>query len=68
VKKYSLKLHVSTPRISRFDLAQHSQTLCFRSSQLTDPTITGASLVDQWIETVFGVIYPPLVAIVRAVS
>jgi hypothetical protein len=67
-EKYPLKLHISTARISRFDLAQRSQTLRLRSSQLTDPTITGVSLVDQGIETVFGVIYPPLVTIVEAVS
>ena len=35
-----------------------------RSSELTDPTITVTSLGDRGVESVFGVIYPPQVAIV----
>ena len=35
-----------------------------RSSEMTDPTITLTSLGDQGVDTVFGVIYPPQVAIV----
>ena len=35
-----------------------------RSSELTDPTITISSLGDRGAESVWGVIYPPQVAIV----
>ena len=35
-----------------------------RSSELTDPTVTVTSLGDRGAESVFGVIYPPQVAIV----
>jgi len=35
-----------------------------RSSELSDPTITVTSLGERGVETVFGVIYPPQVAIV----
>jgi pyruvate dehydrogenase E2 component (dihydrolipoamide acetyltransferase) len=46
------------------DLTQRARTLRLRSSELTDPTITVTSLGEQGVETVFGVIYPPQVAIV----
>jgi pyruvate dehydrogenase E2 component (dihydrolipoamide acetyltransferase) len=46
------------------DLTQRARTLRLRSSELTDPTITVTSLGDQGVEAVFGVIYPPQVAIV----
>jgi pyruvate dehydrogenase E2 component (dihydrolipoamide acetyltransferase) len=36
----------------------------FRSSEIADPTITITSLGDRGVETVWGVIYPPQVAIV----
>ena len=35
-----------------------------RSSEMSDPTITLSSLGEQGVEGVFGVIYPPQVAIV----
>lgn len=35
-----------------------------RSSELTDPTITLTNLGEQGVETVYGVIYPPQVALV----
>ena len=35
-----------------------------RGSEITDPTITITSLGDNGVETVFGVIYPPQVALV----
>jgi pyruvate dehydrogenase E2 component (dihydrolipoamide acetyltransferase) len=35
-----------------------------RSSEMTDPTITVTSLGDQGVEKVYGVIYPPQVALV----
>jgi pyruvate dehydrogenase E2 component (dihydrolipoyllysine-residue acetyltransferase) len=46
------------------DLTQRARAVRLRSSELTDPTITVTSLGDQGVETVFGVIYPPQVAIV----
>ena len=36
----------------------------FRSSEIADPTITVTSLGDRGVESLFGVIYPPQVAIV----
>lgn len=36
----------------------------FRSSEIADPTITVSSLGDRGVEALFGVIYPPQVAIV----
>lgn len=46
------------------DLVQRVRTGGLRSSELTDPTITVTSLGDRAAESVFGVIYPPQVAIV----
>lgn len=36
----------------------------FRSSEIADPTITVSSLGDRGVEALFGVIYPPQVAII----
>jgi pyruvate dehydrogenase E2 component (dihydrolipoamide acetyltransferase) len=46
------------------DLVQRARTGGLRSSELSDPTITVTSLGEQGVETVFGIIYPPQVAIV----
>ena len=46
------------------DLVQRARGGGLRSSELSDPTITVTSLGEQGVETVFGVIYPPQVAIV----
>lgn len=46
------------------DLVQRARAGTLRSSELSDPTITVTSLGEQGVETVFGVIYPPQVAIV----
>ena len=46
------------------DLVQRARTGGLRSSELSDPTITVTSLGEQGVETVFGVIFPPQVAIV----
>ncbi|MCS6317643.1 MAG: 2-oxo acid dehydrogenase subunit E2 [Nitrospira sp.] len=58
-------------RLSLSELMQHFQDLVkraragsLRSSELSDPTITVTSLGEQGVETVFGVIYPPQVALV----
>jgi pyruvate dehydrogenase E2 component (dihydrolipoamide acetyltransferase) len=46
------------------DLVQRARTGGLRSSELSGSTITITQLGDRGIETVFGVIYPPQVAIV----
>ena len=46
------------------DLVQRARTGALRSSEITDPTITVTSLGERGAEGVFGVIYPPQVAIV----
>jgi pyruvate dehydrogenase E2 component (dihydrolipoyllysine-residue acetyltransferase) len=46
------------------DLVQRARSGGLRSSELSDSTITVTSLGDQGVETVFGVIFPPQVAIV----
>ena len=54
-----------TDLMSRFrDLVERTRSGSLRSSELTDPTITITSLGDQGVETVFGIIYPPQVAII----
>lgn len=51
--------------MSRFrDLVARARAGSLRSSELTDPTVTVTSLGDQGVETVFGIIYPPQVALV----
>ena len=46
------------------DLVQRARRGGLKSSELSDPTITVTSLGEQGVETVFGVIFPPQVAIV----
>ena len=46
------------------DLILRTRANRLRSSELTDPTITVTSLGDRGVEKVFGVIYPPQVALV----
>lgn len=46
------------------DLVQRVRAGRFRSSEIADPTITITSLGDRGVESVWGVIYPPQVAIV----
>jgi len=46
------------------DLVARVRAGRFRSSEIADPTITVSSLGDRGVETLFGVIYPPQVAIV----
>jgi len=46
------------------DLVTRARAGSLRSSELSDPTITVTSLGDQGADSVFGVIYPPQVAIV----
>jgi pyruvate dehydrogenase E2 component (dihydrolipoyllysine-residue acetyltransferase) len=46
------------------DLTQRARGGGLRSSELSDPTITVTSLGERGVETVFGIVYPPQVAIV----
>lgn len=46
------------------DLVKRARAGNLRSSELSDATLTVTSLGDQGVETVFGVIYPPQVALV----
>lgn len=46
------------------DLVKRARAGSLRSSEISDPTITITNLGDQAIEAVFGVIYPPQVALV----
>lgn len=45
------------------DLVARVRAGRFRSSEISDPTITVSSLGDRGVETLYGVIYPPQVAI-----
>jgi pyruvate dehydrogenase E2 component (dihydrolipoamide acetyltransferase) len=46
------------------DLIQRARAGSLRSSELSDPTITVTSLGEQGVDSVFGIIYPPQVALV----
>lgn len=46
------------------DLVRRARAGTLRSSEMSDPTITVTNLGDQGVEAVFGVIYPPQVALV----
>jgi pyruvate dehydrogenase E2 component (dihydrolipoamide acetyltransferase) len=46
------------------DLVKRARAGSLRSSEMSDPSITITNLGDQGVEAVFGVIYPPQVALV----
>ena len=46
------------------DLVARARSGALRSSELSDPTMTVTNLGERGVETVFGVIYPPQVALV----
>jgi pyruvate dehydrogenase E2 component (dihydrolipoamide acetyltransferase) len=46
------------------ELVNRARAGSLRSSELADPTITVTSLGEQGVEAVFGIIYPPQVALV----
>jgi pyruvate dehydrogenase E2 component (dihydrolipoamide acetyltransferase) len=46
------------------DLVQRTRAGRIRSSELSDPTITVSSLGERGVDTLYGIIYPPQVAIV----
>lgn len=57
-----LSLHELMVRLR--DLVARARSGALRSSELSDPTITVTNLGERGVETVFGVIYPPQVALV----
>jgi pyruvate dehydrogenase E2 component (dihydrolipoamide acetyltransferase) len=46
------------------DLVNRARAGTLRASEISDPTITVTNLGDQGVQTVYGVIYPPQVALV----
>jgi pyruvate dehydrogenase E2 component (dihydrolipoamide acetyltransferase) len=46
------------------DLVQRTRSGRMRSSEISDPTITISSLGDRGVEALYGIIYPPQVALV----
>jgi pyruvate dehydrogenase E2 component (dihydrolipoamide acetyltransferase) len=50
--------------VNLYDLVKRVRAGVLRSSEIADATITVTSLGDQGVETVFGIIYPPQVALV----
>lgn len=46
------------------DLTKRARAGSLRSSEMTDPTITITSLGERGVESVFGIIYPPQLALV----
>ena len=46
------------------DLVKRARAGSLRSSEMSDPTITVTNLGDQGVDEVFGIIYPPQVALV----
>jgi pyruvate dehydrogenase E2 component (dihydrolipoamide acetyltransferase) len=57
-------MEVSALMAAMRDLVTRVRAGRFRASELADPTITVSSLGERGVETLFGVIYPPQVAIV----
>lgn len=57
---------LALPELMRnyLDLVNRARAGTLRSSEMTDPTITLTSLGDQGVDAVFGLIYPPQVALV----
>ena len=58
------KKHLDELMENMLDLVNRARTGHLRSSELSDGTITVTNLGEQGVETVFGVIYPPQVALV----
>ena len=58
------KKSLSEIMVSLRDLVKRVRAGVLRSSEIADATITVTSLGEQGVETVFGVIYPPQVALV----
>ena len=58
------KKHLDDLMENMLDLVNRARTGHLRSSELSDGTITVTNLGEQGVESVFGVIYPPQVALV----
>ena len=58
------RMSLSELMASLRDLVKRARAGGLRASEMSDPTITVTNLGEQGVETVFGVIYPPQVAIV----
>ncbi len=58
------QLAVDELMVKLHDLVGRARTGVLRSSEMSDPTITVTNLGDLGVEAVFGVIYPPQVALV----
>jgi pyruvate dehydrogenase E2 component (dihydrolipoamide acetyltransferase) len=58
------KKHLDEIMVNLYDLVKRVRAGVLRSSEIADATITVTSLGDQGVETVFGIIYPPQVALV----
>ena len=58
------KLSIDEVMVQLRDLVARARRGALRSSELSDPTITVTNLGERGVETVFGVIYPPQVALV----
>jgi pyruvate dehydrogenase E2 component (dihydrolipoamide acetyltransferase) len=61
---HAADLDLATLMARMRDLVGRVRAGRFRSSEIADPTITVSSLGDRGVETLYGVIYPPQVAIV----
>ena len=55
---------LDTVMLELADLVRRCRAGSLRSSEMSDPTITVTNLGDQGVQAVFGVIYPPQVALV----
>jgi pyruvate dehydrogenase E2 component (dihydrolipoamide acetyltransferase) len=58
------KLSLADLMVQLGELLRRARSGQLRSSEISDPTITVTNLGDLGVETVFGVIYPPQVALV----
>lgn len=58
--------HLTLPELMKAlaDLVKRARTGSLRSSEMSDPTVTVTNLGDDSAEAVYGVIYPPQVALV----
>lgn len=58
------KLSLADTMAGLSSLVQRARSGSLRSSELTDSTVTVTNLGEQGVETVYGVIYPPQVALI----
>ncbi len=56
--------NLGTLMLNLRDLVKRARNLQLKSSEMTDATITVTNLGDQGVELVYGIIYPPQVALV----